>query len=64
MTRLALFDVTPQVLCVARPRLLSNSYIVHDREGVVLVDAGMEPDGADMLAGLRRLGAAPSGRGR
>jgi glyoxylase-like metal-dependent hydrolase (beta-lactamase superfamily II) len=56
MPRLELSAVTPRVLCVRRPRYLSNSYIVHDDAGVVLVDAGMEADGSDMLAGLREIG--------
>jgi glyoxylase-like metal-dependent hydrolase (beta-lactamase superfamily II) len=59
MTRLQLLAVTPHVLCVRRPWYLSNSYIVHDDRGVVLVDAGMEAGGDDMLAGLRHLGRSP-----
>jgi glyoxylase-like metal-dependent hydrolase (beta-lactamase superfamily II) len=55
--RLELLSVTPQVLCVCRARYLSASYIVHDEQGVVLVDAGMEADGSDMLRGLEALGA-------
>lgn len=55
MPRLEFIQVTPNVLCVRRPRYLSNSYIVHDDRGVVLVDAGMEPDGSDMLRGLEHV---------
>lgn len=57
MPRLELLSVTPQVLCVRRTRYLSASYIVHDEKGVVLVDAGMEADGSDMLRGLEQIGA-------
>lgn len=56
MSSLQLIQVDDGVLCVRRPRYLSASYIVHDEEGVVLVDAGMEADGSDMIAGLRSLG--------
>ncbi len=56
MPPLELIDVGPHVLCVRRPRYLSNSYIVHDDRGVVLVDAGMEADGSDMRHGLARIG--------
>lgn len=56
MPRLEFVEVTPNVLCVRRPWYLSNSYIVHDDRGVTLVDAGMEPDGSDMIAGLSHLG--------
>jgi glyoxylase-like metal-dependent hydrolase (beta-lactamase superfamily II) len=55
MPRIEFIPVTPHVLCVRRPRYLSNSYIVHDDRGVVLVDAGMEPDGSDMLRGLEHV---------
>lgn len=57
MPRLELIPVSAAVLCVRRPRYLSASYIVHDRDGVVLVDAGMEADGSDMIEGLRAIGA-------
>jgi len=57
MPRLELLRVTPQVLCVRRTRYLSASYIVHDEHGVVLLDAGMEADGSDMLRGLEAIGA-------
>lgn len=57
MPRLELIPVSAAVLCVRRPRYLSASYIVHDRDGVVLVDAGMEADGSDMIEGLRSIGA-------
>lgn len=56
MPALELSQVTPQVLCVRRPRYLSASYIVHDESGVVLVDAGMQADGSDMRRGLESLG--------
>jgi len=54
--RLELIEVTPNVLCVRRPMYLSNSYIVHDQHEVTLVDAGMEADGSDMIAGLMHVG--------
>jgi glyoxylase-like metal-dependent hydrolase (beta-lactamase superfamily II) len=60
MAGLELIEVTPHVLCVRRPRYLSDSYIVHDAQGVVLIDAGMEADGRDMRAGLERIGAEVS----
>lgn len=56
-SRLELRPVSPSVLCVRRRRYLSASYIVHDADGVVLIDTGMEPDGSDMLAGLSAVGA-------
>ena len=57
MARLELIPVSGAVLCVRRPRYLSASYIVHDRDGIVLVDAGMEANGADMIEGLGSIGA-------
>ncbi len=60
MSGLELTHVTPQVLCVRRPRYLSASYIVHDEAGIVLVDAGMQADGSDMLRGLRSAGLRAS----
>ncbi len=60
MPRIEFIAVTPSVLCVRRPRYLSNSYIVHDEHGVVLVDAGMEPDGSDMLQALDCVDRSPS----
>ncbi len=60
MSGLELTHVTPQVLCVRRPRYLSASYIVHDEAGIVLVDAGMQADGSDMLRGLESLGLRAS----
>jgi glyoxylase-like metal-dependent hydrolase (beta-lactamase superfamily II) len=59
MSSLELFHVTPRILCVRRPRYMSCSYIVSDEQGTVLVDAGMKPDGSDMLAGLAHLGIPP-----
>ncbi len=59
MARIEFIPVTPNVLCVRRPSYLSNSYLVHDQHGVVLVDAGMEPDGKDMLRGLEHVHRSP-----
>jgi len=56
MPRLELVPVSDSVLCVRRARYCSASYVVHEPDGVFLVDAGMEPDGSDLLAGLRHLG--------
>jgi glyoxylase-like metal-dependent hydrolase (beta-lactamase superfamily II) len=57
MPRLELSRVSDAVLCVRRPRYLSASYIVREPDGCYVVDAGMETDASDMLAGLAALGA-------
>lgn len=57
MPRLELSRVSEAVLCVRRPRYLSASYIVREPQGCFVVDAGMESDASDMLAGLAALGA-------
>jgi glyoxylase-like metal-dependent hydrolase (beta-lactamase superfamily II) len=50
-------QVTPSILCLRRASYFTCSYIVRTACGVVLVDAGMNSDGADIEAGLSALGA-------
>jgi glyoxylase-like metal-dependent hydrolase (beta-lactamase superfamily II) len=49
--------VTDSIVCVRRPSYLTCSYLVRTSKGVVLVDAGMDSDGADVQRGLAALGA-------
>src|SRR5690349_16432163 len=49
--------VSESIVCVRRPSYLTCSYLVRTPEGVVVVDAGMSSDGADVRAGLAALGA-------
>jgi glyoxylase-like metal-dependent hydrolase (beta-lactamase superfamily II) len=46
--------VTPNIICIRRPSYLTCSYLVRARAGIVLVDAGMNSQGADVRVGLRR----------
>jgi len=56
--RLSIRQITPHVWCVQRTRYLSCSYFVARDDDVVLVDAGMDSDGAEMRAGLTAAGRA------
>ena len=47
--------VTRDVYCVQRVKMLSCSYFVLQSDGVVLIDAGMDVDAADMTAGLQEV---------
>ena len=51
--------VTDSIVCVRRASYLTCSYIVRASKGLVLVDAGMDSDGADVHAGLREMNAEP-----
>jgi len=51
--------VTESIVCLRRASYLTCSYIVRSTAGLVLVDAGMDSDGADVHAGLREMNAAP-----
>lgn len=53
-------QVTPDILCLRRASYLTCSYIVRTASGLVLVDAGMDSDGADIDVGLQALGARPA----
>jgi glyoxylase-like metal-dependent hydrolase (beta-lactamase superfamily II) len=50
------FQVTNSVWCVRRPSYLTCSYAVTTRDGVVLIDAGMDSTGADIQALLAAMG--------
>ena len=50
-------EVSKSIICLRRASYLTCSYIVRTRSGLVLVDAGMDSDGADVHAGLRYLNA-------
>lgn len=54
-----LIEVTPDVLCIRRPSYFTCSYLVRQPDGLVAVDAGMDSDGADLLAGLRYWNSTP-----
>jgi glyoxylase-like metal-dependent hydrolase (beta-lactamase superfamily II) len=47
--------VSENIWCVRRPSYLTCSYLVRTANGVVLVDAGMDSGGADVLTGLREM---------
>ncbi|MEZ5286083.1 MAG: MBL fold metallo-hydrolase [Vicinamibacterales bacterium] len=49
--------VTASITCLRRASYLTCSYIVRTRQGLVLIDAGMDSDGADVHTGLRALRA-------
>jgi glyoxylase-like metal-dependent hydrolase (beta-lactamase superfamily II) len=49
--------VTDSVVCVRRPSYLTCSYLVRTPTGIVVVDAGMDSEGADVRHGLAALGA-------
>ena len=51
--------VTDSIVCLRRASYLTCSYIVRTANGLVLVDAGMDSDGADVHAGLREMNASP-----
>jgi glyoxylase-like metal-dependent hydrolase (beta-lactamase superfamily II) len=52
-------DVAPGVVCVRRRDYLSCSYVVRQPLGLVIVDGGMDPRGADALSGVAHLGGRP-----
>lgn len=52
--------VTDSIVCLRRASYLTCSYIVRSSNGLVLVDAGMDSDGADIHAGLREMNATPN----
>lgn len=54
------FAVTENVYCVRRPSYLTCSYLVHTPAGVVLVDAGMDSSGDDIVQGLSAMKAPAS----
>jgi glyoxylase-like metal-dependent hydrolase (beta-lactamase superfamily II) len=51
--------VTDSIVCLRRASYLTCSYIVRTVAGLVLVDAGMDSDGADVHAGLKEMNASP-----
>jgi len=52
--------VTDSIVCLRRASYLTCSYIVRTSNGLVLIDAGMDSDGADVHAGLREMNAIPN----
>lgn len=54
-----LIQVSSEIWCVRRLSYLTCSYIVNSRAGVVLVDAGMDSTGGDMIEALRSLSFSP-----
>lgn len=52
--------VTDSIVCLRRASYLTCSYIVRTVAGLVLVDAGMDSDGADVHAGLKEMNASPN----
>lgn len=51
-------QVSPSITCLRRASYLTCSYIVRTNGGLVLVDAGMDSDAADVHVGLRALKAS------
>ena len=49
--------VSESIVCVRRPSYLTCSYLVRTAAGIVVVDAGMDSDGADVRSGLAALDA-------
>jgi len=54
------FAVTDNVWCVRRPSYFTCSYLVRTPRGVVLVDAGMDSTGHDVLHGLAAMNVDPA----
>ena len=52
MFGLQIFQVTDSIWCLRRPSYLTCSYVVMTRLGPVLIDAGMDSTGQDILAAL------------
>jgi glyoxylase-like metal-dependent hydrolase (beta-lactamase superfamily II) len=52
--------VTDTILCLRRASYQTCSYMVRTTEGLVLIDAGMSSDGADVEAGLKAAHARPA----
>jgi glyoxylase-like metal-dependent hydrolase (beta-lactamase superfamily II) len=52
--------VSDAIVCLRRASYQTCSYIVRASRGIVLVDAGMSSSGADVVAGLEYLHAAPA----
>ncbi|MGH8527679.1 MAG: MBL fold metallo-hydrolase, partial [Gammaproteobacteria bacterium] len=50
--------VSESIICMRRASYLTCSYLIRTADGLVLVDAGMDSDGADVHAGLRELRAS------
>lgn len=50
--------VSETITCIRRVSYLTCSYMIRTPRGLVLVDAGMDSDGADVQAGLDAIGAA------
>lgn len=48
------FAVTPEVWCIRRRSYLTCSYVMKTSEGIVLIDAGMDSEGADIEFALAR----------
>ena len=60
MTKAQTFAVTENVWCVRRASYLTCSYIVTTPRGTVLIDAGMDSSGRDILGGLMAINREPS----
>lgn len=52
--------VSDHIICIRRVSYLTCSYMIRARSGVIMVDAGMDTDGADVKAGLAAMQAAPA----
>ena len=52
--------VSDSITCIRRVSYLTCSYMIRTPRGLVLVDAGMDSDGADVQAGLDAIGAPPT----
>ena len=51
--------VSDSIICIRRVSYLTCSYMIRTPRGLVLVDAGMDSNGADVRAGLDALGTSP-----
>ncbi len=60
MTGAQVFTVTDNVWCVRRPSYLTCSYLVRTPRGIVLVDAGMDSTGRDVMRGVAAMKADAS----
>jgi glyoxylase-like metal-dependent hydrolase (beta-lactamase superfamily II) len=49
--------VSDRIICIRRVSYLTCSYMIRAKGGLVLVDAGMDTDGADVKAGLAAMNA-------
>ena len=53
-----IIEVSETITCVRRPSYMTCSYVLTPGDDVLLIDAGMDSEGADVRAGLEAVGAS------